>query len=248
MVRAGRGDEEMLRLAAESFAGYALVLEYLNRAGSNFVSNLPLDDQMHSTPGESRSCLGVPERSGSEFFREACLELGDTLKIGHPRIGESIRHAPGWELLRCASGESVSAASAKPPRGYGRGGPPQPPTGGHFGLLAGPSLPPCSQEAGRVIYPCHSNWSDSRALQRRPSPSARLWYAGCTNRGQYRGANVPPSCINIVPVTPQMTDTNPRIPRSRSATQGFDGRTETRYRSRRGTALLNSSDILLDHR
>ena len=75
-------------IAAESSPGSALVLEYLNRGGLELLSKYPMGMIKNAFDWGEPFVFGVPDGQDREFFLEAGLELGETLKIGSP---ESVR-------------------------------------------------------------------------------------------------------------------------------------------------------------
>lgn len=79
------GMKETLRaIAAESAAGSALLLEYLNRGGLELLRKYPSGMIKNAFDWGEPFVFGVPDGQDREFFREAGLELGETLKIGSP--------------------------------------------------------------------------------------------------------------------------------------------------------------------
>jgi methyltransferase (TIGR00027 family) len=83
------GMKETLRaIAAESAPGSALLLEYLNRGGLELLRKYPTGVIKNAFDWGEPFVFGVPDGQDREFFLEACLELGETLKIGSP---ESVR-------------------------------------------------------------------------------------------------------------------------------------------------------------
>jgi methyltransferase (TIGR00027 family) len=85
------GMRETLRaIATESAPGSALLLEYLNRGGLELLRKYPTGMIKNAFDWGEPFVFGVPDGQDYEFFLEAGLELGKTLKIGSP---ESIRYA-----------------------------------------------------------------------------------------------------------------------------------------------------------
>ncbi len=83
------GMKETLRaIAAESAPGSALLLEYLNRDGLELLRKYPMKMVKNAFDWGEPFVFGVPDGQDREFFLEAGLELGETLKIGSP---ESVR-------------------------------------------------------------------------------------------------------------------------------------------------------------
>jgi methyltransferase (TIGR00027 family) len=79
------GMKETLRaIAAESAAGSALLLEYLNRGGLELLRKYPSGMIKNAFDWGEPFVFGVPDGQDREFFNEAGLELGETLKIGSP--------------------------------------------------------------------------------------------------------------------------------------------------------------------
>jgi len=79
------GMKETLRaIAAESAPGSALLLEYLNRGGLELLRKYPSGMIKNAFDWGEPFVFGVPDGQDREFFREAALELGETLKIGSP--------------------------------------------------------------------------------------------------------------------------------------------------------------------
>ena len=64
------------------------MLEYLNRGGLEFFRTYPLGTLKSAFDWGEPFVFGVPDGQEREFFLEAGLELGETLKIGSP---ESVR-------------------------------------------------------------------------------------------------------------------------------------------------------------
>ena len=117
------GMKETLRaIAAESAPGSALLLEYLNRGGLEFLRKYPTGMIKNAFDWGEPFVFGVPDGQDREFFREAGLELGEALKIGSPESVKRYAMRAGWDLLRRASGESVSATARSRPEGDGRCG------------------------------------------------------------------------------------------------------------------------------
>ncbi len=83
------GMKQTLRaIAAESAPGSALLLEYLNRGGLDLLRKYPSGMIKNAVDWGEPFVFGVPDGQDREFFLEAGLELGETLKIGAP---ESLR-------------------------------------------------------------------------------------------------------------------------------------------------------------
>jgi len=79
------GMKETLRsIAAESAPGSVMLLEYLNRAGLDLFRKYPAGMIKNAFDWGEPFVFGVPDGQDGEFFREAGLELGETLKIGSP--------------------------------------------------------------------------------------------------------------------------------------------------------------------
>ena len=79
------GMKETLRvIARESAPGSALLLEYLNRAGLEIMMKHPMGMLKNAIDWGEPFVFGVPDGQDREFFLEAGLELGETLKIGSP--------------------------------------------------------------------------------------------------------------------------------------------------------------------
>src|SRR5436190_5754157 len=101
------GMKETLRaIAAESAPGSVLLLEYLNRVGLELLRKYPMGMIKSALDWGEPFVFGVPDGQDREFFLEAG-GTGRDAEDRQPRIGETIRDAPGWELLRRASGEDV---------------------------------------------------------------------------------------------------------------------------------------------
>ena len=80
-----QGMKETLRaIAAESAPGSALLLEYLNRGGLELLRKYPMGMIKNAVDWGEPFVFGVPDGQDREFFLEAGLELGETLKIGSP--------------------------------------------------------------------------------------------------------------------------------------------------------------------
>ena len=71
-------------IAAESLPGSALLLEYLNRGGLDLMRKYPSGMIKNAFDWGEPFVFGVPDGRDREFFREAGLELGETLKISSP--------------------------------------------------------------------------------------------------------------------------------------------------------------------
>ena len=79
------GMKETLRaIATESTPGSALLLEYLNRGGLEVATKYPSGMIKNATDWGEPFVFGVPDGQDREFFLEAGLELGETLKIMGP--------------------------------------------------------------------------------------------------------------------------------------------------------------------
>jgi methyltransferase (TIGR00027 family) len=79
------GMREMLRaIAKESGPGSILLLEYLNRGGLEVLRKYPTGMIKNAFDWGEPFVFGVPDGQDREFFLEAGLELGETLKIGSP--------------------------------------------------------------------------------------------------------------------------------------------------------------------
>ena len=79
------GMKETLRaIAAESAPGSTLLLEYLNRGGLELLTKYPTGMIRNAIDWGEPFVFGVPDGQDREFFLEAGLELGETLKIGSP--------------------------------------------------------------------------------------------------------------------------------------------------------------------
>jgi methyltransferase (TIGR00027 family) len=79
------GMKETLRaVAAESAPGSAMLLEYINRGGLELLRKYPTGMIKNAFDWGEPFVFGVPDRQDREFFLEAGLELGETLKIGTP--------------------------------------------------------------------------------------------------------------------------------------------------------------------
>jgi methyltransferase (TIGR00027 family) len=83
------GMKKTLRaIAAESAPGSAVLLEYLNRGGLDVLRKYPSGMIKNAFDWGEPFVFGVPDGQDREYFLEAGLELGQTLKIGSP---ESIK-------------------------------------------------------------------------------------------------------------------------------------------------------------
>jgi O-methyltransferase involved in polyketide biosynthesis len=81
------GMKETLRaIGAESAPGSALLLEYLNRSGLELLGKYPTGMIRNAFDWGEPFVFGVPDGQDREFFLEAGLELGETLKIGSPEM------------------------------------------------------------------------------------------------------------------------------------------------------------------
>jgi methyltransferase (TIGR00027 family) len=79
------GMRETLRaIAAESAPGSMLLLEYLNRGGLELLRKYPQGMIKNAFDWGEPFVFGVPDGQDREFFLDAGLELGETLKIGSP--------------------------------------------------------------------------------------------------------------------------------------------------------------------
>jgi methyltransferase (TIGR00027 family) len=79
------GMKETLRaIAAESAPGSMLLLEYLNRTGIDLMRKYPMGMIKNAIDWGEPFVFGVPDGQDREFFLEAGLQLGETLKIGSP--------------------------------------------------------------------------------------------------------------------------------------------------------------------
>lgn len=78
------GMKETLRAIAASAPGSALLLEYLNRGGLEVLKKYPTGMIKNAFDWGEPFVFGVPDGQDREFFLEAGLELGETLKIGSP--------------------------------------------------------------------------------------------------------------------------------------------------------------------
>jgi methyltransferase (TIGR00027 family) len=77
------GVREMLRaIARESGPGSALLLEYINRGGLEVLRKYPTGMIKNAVDWGEPFVFGVPDGQDREFFLQAGLELGETLKIG----------------------------------------------------------------------------------------------------------------------------------------------------------------------
>jgi len=80
--------ETLHAIAAESAPGSVLLLEYLNRGGLELLTKYPMGMIKNAIAWGEPFVFGVPDGNDREFFLEAGLEMGETLKIGSP---ESIK-------------------------------------------------------------------------------------------------------------------------------------------------------------
>lgn len=79
------GMKEILRaIGAESAPGSGMLLEYLNRDAVELLKKYPTGMIKNAFDWGEPFVFGVPDGQDREFFREAGLELGETLKIGSP--------------------------------------------------------------------------------------------------------------------------------------------------------------------
>lgn len=76
--------QTLCAIAAESAPGSKLLLEYFNRAGLELLRKYPTGMIKNAFDWGEPFVFGVPDGQDREFFREAGLELGETLKIGSP--------------------------------------------------------------------------------------------------------------------------------------------------------------------
>ena len=80
--------QTLCEIAAESAPGSALLLEYLNLGGLEFLRKYPMGMIKNAFDWGEPFVFGVPDGQDREFFLEAGLELGETLKIGSPESGK----------------------------------------------------------------------------------------------------------------------------------------------------------------
>jgi len=79
------GMKETLRsIAVESAPGSALLLEYLNQGALELLRKYPTGMIKNAFDWGEPFVFGVPDGQDREFFLQAGLELGETLKIGAP--------------------------------------------------------------------------------------------------------------------------------------------------------------------
>ncbi len=79
------GMKETLRtIAAASAPGSALLLEYLNRGALELLRKYPTGMIKNAIDWGEPFVFGVPDGQDREFFLQAGLDLGETLKIGSP--------------------------------------------------------------------------------------------------------------------------------------------------------------------
>jgi methyltransferase (TIGR00027 family) len=79
------GMKETLRsIAVESAPGSALLLEYLNQGALELLRKYPTGMIKNAFDWGESFVFGVPDGQDREFFLQAGLELGETLKIGGP--------------------------------------------------------------------------------------------------------------------------------------------------------------------
>lgn len=79
------GMKQTLRaIAAESAPGSTLLMEYLNCGGLELLKRYPIGMVKNAFDWGEPFVFGVPDGQDREFFLEAGLELGETLKIGSP--------------------------------------------------------------------------------------------------------------------------------------------------------------------
>jgi methyltransferase (TIGR00027 family) len=71
-------------IAAESAPGSALLLEYFTRSGIEIMQRYPAGFIKNAMDWGEPFVFGVPDGRDREFFLEAGLELGETLKIATP--------------------------------------------------------------------------------------------------------------------------------------------------------------------
>jgi hypothetical protein len=74
--------ETLRAIAAESAPGSAVLLEYLNRGGLDVLRTYPSGMIKNAFDWGEPFVFGVPDGQDREYFLEAGLELGQTLKIG----------------------------------------------------------------------------------------------------------------------------------------------------------------------
>ena len=107
--------ETLRAIAAESAPGSALLLEYLNRGGLDLLRKYPTGMIKNAFDWGEPFVFGVPDGTGPGVLPGIGLELGEALKKSAARIGQALRHPPGWELLRHTPGEGVQSSGTKPP-------------------------------------------------------------------------------------------------------------------------------------
>jgi methyltransferase (TIGR00027 family) len=79
------GMKETLRgIAAEAAPGSALLLEYFNRGGLELLRKYPTGMIKNAFEWGEPFVFGVPDGQDREYFLEAGLELGETLKVDNP--------------------------------------------------------------------------------------------------------------------------------------------------------------------
>jgi methyltransferase (TIGR00027 family) len=76
--------ETLQAIAAESAPGSTLLLEYINRGGLDVLLHQPTGVIRNAIDWGEPFVFGVPDGQDREFFLDAGLALGDTLKIGSP--------------------------------------------------------------------------------------------------------------------------------------------------------------------
>jgi O-methyltransferase involved in polyketide biosynthesis len=76
--------ETLRSIAVESAPGSALLLEYLNRGALELLRKYPTGMIKNAFDWGEPFVFGVPDGQDREFFLQAGLELGETLKIGGP--------------------------------------------------------------------------------------------------------------------------------------------------------------------
>ncbi len=114
------GMKETLRaIAAESAPGSVLLMEYLNRDGLEMLKKYPHEDDQECLRLGRAVRVRRARWTGPRVFPRRRFGTGRDAEDRQPRISEAIRHAPGWELLRRASGESVRAAARNRSEGDG---------------------------------------------------------------------------------------------------------------------------------
>jgi methyltransferase (TIGR00027 family) len=79
-----QGKQTLRAIAAESAPGSALLLEYINRGMLELLVKYSTGMIKNAFHWGEPFVFGVPDGRDREFFLEAGLELGETLKIGSP--------------------------------------------------------------------------------------------------------------------------------------------------------------------